>query len=687
MVAAVIGMMILPLPAVLLDGLLATNLALAALILVATLMADRPLAMSTFPSLLLVTTLFRLALNVSTTRMILSKGDAGEVVEAFGEFVVRKDLVVGLTIFLLITLVQLLVIGKGAERVAEVGARFTLDAMPGKQMSIDAALRSGALTDEEAQAKRLELGRESQFYGAMDGAMKFVRGDAVAGLVICALNLIAGLILGVTRDQLSPSDALDVYAILTVGDGLVSQIPALLITLAAAVLTTRVEGKKSGLAADLKEELIARPKVLFVGAGFALGLGAIPGLPLLPFATIAGLLAFAGGRIRAREQRTEETVRGTTSFQRSLDKKVQQAKAQQAAVDSVAPAVPPIGIDLDPVLSRALGFGVGLPDAETELLGLLIPQLRDALYLETGIRFPGIRVRSNVAELAPRTFVIRIKDVPVMEEAIAIDRALAIETPARLARFGVDTQPSVHPLSGIEVGLVPLDKQQALEAAGVSTWSPAGIVALHLIAQLRRHARSFIGLQETSEMLDRLAKVYPALVRETVPKVLSVRDLADVLRRLADEGISIRDLKTILECLADHAIHQNDGVALTEAVRASMALQIGHAYAGLSGRLSVVLLEPAIEDAVRSAITHVPGGSYVALEPELRRGLLRAVARTLQPVVQAGARPIILTHSEIRRYLRKLLEEDLPDVAVLSFSELPPQLSVQPLGRVSLSES
>jgi type III secretion protein V len=688
LIAGVCGMMILPLPSLLVDVLLATNLAFAALILVAAVMAERPLAMSTFPSLLLITTLFRLALNVSTTRMILSQGRAGDVVEAFGRFVVRGELVVGCTVFLVITLVQFLVIAKGAERVAEVGARFTLDAMPGKQMSIDAALRAGAISDDEAQAKRLELGRESQFYGAMDGAMKFVKGDAIAGLVIIALNLIAGLTLGVVRDDLELARALDTYAILAVGDGLVSQIPALLITVAAGVLTTRVDGRgKNDLAASLREELSAQPKVLFVGAGFALALGLIPGLPLLPFAIIGAVLAIAGARARSAKHKTVEATQAEGSFQRSLDKKVQQAKAQRAAADNVAPAVPPIGIDLDRVLSQALGFGPGVSDADTELLGALIPQLRDAMYLETGIRFPGIRVRSNVPELPAKTCVVRIKDVPVLETVVEIDRAMAVESPARLKRLGVEATAAPHPLSGIEVGLVPLAKQSALEAAGVSAWSPAGVVALHLAAQLKKNARAFVGLQETAEMIERLEKVYPALVRETVPKIVSLRELTDVLRRLADEGISIRDLKTVLECLADHAGHQNDGVMLTESVRSAMALQIGHAYAGLSGRLSVVLLDPALEDAVRSAITHVPGGSYVALEPELRRGLLQAVARTLQPVVRAGVRPIILTHAEIRRYLRKLLEEDLPDVAVLSFSELPPQMTVQPLGRVTLSDS
>lgn len=688
LVGAVVGMMILPLPPAVLDVLLATNIALAALVLVTALMSDRALSLSTFPSLLLMTTLFRLALNVSTTRMILSTGSAGAVVEAFGRFVVRGDVVVGLVIFLVITLVQFLVVGKGAERVAEVGARFTLDAMPGKQMSIDAALRSGALTEEEAQARRDELGRESQFYGAMDGAMKFVKGDAIAGLIITALNLIAGLVIGATRHGLTIGESLEIYSLLTVGDGLVSQIPALLITLAAGVLTTRVEGghTKRALGLSLKEELVGRPKVLLVGAGFALVLGLVPGLPLVPFATIAVVLGGIALRLRTRELRVAARSKEDAAFKASLDEKLAQAKAQRAQADGVAPAVPPIGVDLDPRLSEALGFSPGVPDQATELLGVLVPQLRDALYLETGIRFPGIRVRSNVPDLAPGTCVIRIKDVPVIEEVVDIDRAMAVETPERLKRFGVEVKPATHPLAGIEVGLVPLSAQAPLEAAGVPTWSPAGVVALILAAQLKRYAPSFVGLQETAEMVERLQKVYPALIRETVPKVVTIPQLTDVLRRLVDEGVSIRDLKTILECLADRGVHEMDGVMLTEAVRAAMSLQLGHSFAGVSGRLSVVLLDPEIEDTVRAGITHVAGGSYVALEPELRRGLLVAVARTLEPVVQAGVRPIVLTHAEIRRYVRKLLEEDLPDVAVLSFSELPAQLTIQPLGRVSLGE-
>ena len=683
-VGAILAMMIMPLPAPLLDGMLALNLALAAVVLIAVLLSEKPLSISTFPTLLLITTLFRLALNVSTTRMILSKASAGEVVQAFGQFVVQGDLVVGVVIFLVITLVQFLVIGKGAERVAEVGARFTLDAMPGKQMSIDAALRSGALEEEEAQRRREELGRESQFYGAMDGAMKFIKGDAIAGLIITALNLVAGLVIGVFRNDLPFAEAAEVYSILTIGDGLVSQIPALLITLAAGVLTTRVASKepKVSLGGNLRAELLASPKVLALGATFAVALGTIPGLPIVPFFVIAALLG--GASYAASKRSVTAATKGPQTFEKKLEAKVKQAKAQQAQVDRMAPTVAPIGIDLDPALSRALGFVPGANDSNTELLGDLVPQMRDALYAEMGVRFPGVRIRSNVPGLPKGTCVLKIRDVPVRTEHVDPDACMAVESVAKLKRLGVDAKPSRHPLSEAEVALVSADQREALTAAGISVWSASGLVALHLAAVLRQHAKSFIGLQESGELVERLSKVCPTLVREVIPKIVSLAQLTDILRRLVDEKVSIRDLKSIVEALAEHGTHENDGVALTEYVRSALAMQIAHTHCGGEGRLSVVLLDPVIEDSIRDAIQYVPSGSYLALDPELRRAVMLAIATTLQPVAKAGLRPIILTTADIRRYVRKLVEEELPQIAVLSFQELPVDLTVQPLGRVSL---
>jgi type III secretion protein V len=693
LVALVVTVLIIPMPTPVLDGLLATNITLSALILAAVLLSERTLSVSSFPTLLLLTTLFRLTLNVSTTRQILSKGDAGDVVQAFGEFVLAGDVIVGLVIFLIITLVQFLVIAKGAERVAEVGARFTLDAMPGKQISIDAALRSGSINEEEAASKRDELGRESQFYGAMDGAMKFIKGDAIAGLIITAINLVAGIAIGVLRFGMSTSQAIDAYCVMSVGDGLVSQIPALLITLSAGVLTTRVSSNenRTDIGANLRNELFTSHKVLGLAAGFAALLAMMPGLPVAPFVLLSAILGGgAYARYRALRPKAGSSKLGSTigqaeAMKEKIQAKVKQAKAQRAAADKMAPAVPPIGIDLGVDLSRHLGF-LDHAAEETELLQETFPQLRDALYLETGIRFPGVRVRSAVPGLAPDACVIRVKDVPVASETISIKQWLAIEAPEKLQRLGVNASRVPHPGGPGVASLVPAESADAVAAMGVRVWSPGMVIAIHVAKILRRHAKLFLGLQETSELVERLEKVYPALVREVVPKIVGLTQLTDILQRLIDEGVSIRDLKSIFEALAVHGPNQTDNVALTELVRCGLSLQLAHAFIGSSDRMPVVLLDEIIEDSVRGAITVAQGGTYLALDPEIRNAILASIAKTLSPVVLAGLRPIILTHSEIRRYVRKLIEENLPEVAVLSFQELPAQLTIQPLGRASLRD-
>jgi type III secretion protein V len=680
--AAMLTMLIVPLPPALLDVLLATNLALAALILAAALLAPRPLALSSFPTLLLLTTLFRLALNVSTARLILSRGSAGDVVAAFGAFVLKGDPVVGVVVFLVLTLVQFMVIGKGAERIAEVAARFSLDAMPGKQMSIDAAVRSGVIDETEAEARRDELCRESRFQGAMDGAMKFVKGDAVAGLVITALNLCVGLALGVVRDGLELVAAAERYALLTVGDGLVAQIPALAITLAAAVLATRVESRDVGasLGSTLRSELFGDAGVMAVAAGFVLCLGLLPGLPFGPFAVLAMTLGIAARRMARLREHT-----GAFAQQQQAENEQRRSEVQRQRLEQLPAAVPMLGIDLDPELSLALGFDE--PGETTpELIGQLIPELRESLFLETGVRFPGVRVRSGVLGLEPGTVVFRVKDVPVARERIEPGMVLAVEAPGRLLRLGLRGEPCRHPLSGGEATLVPADWEPVLQASGVTAWRTAGIVTLHLARVMRRHAALCLGLQETTELLENIERLYPALVKEAVPKAVSLHQLAEVLRRLVDEGVSIRDLRSILEALVEHARYESDGVALTEHVRAALAQQLAHQYAGLGGRLSVMLLDTVMEDTIRSAIVQTQGGSYLALEPELRRSFAGRIARALGPVAAAGVRPVILTVVDVRRYVRKLVEEELGEVAVLSFQELPADLTIQPLGRIGLDE-
>jgi type III secretion protein V len=687
LVALVVAMMIVPLPTRAIDALLALNVALSALVLVSVLLARRTLSLSTFPSLLLITTLFRLSLNVSTTRSILARGDGGEVVRAFGEFVLSGDLIVGLVVFSVIALVQFIVIAKGSERVAEVGARFTLDAMPGKQMSIDAAARSGSITEEEAQERRSELSRESQFYGAMDGAMKFIKGDAIAGLIITGINLVAGMIIGVVRFHESLGEAASHYSVLSVGDGLVSQIPALLITLAAGIMTTRVAAKESdaSLGASLKAELFDNPRVLGIGAAFAGLLAILPGLPTLPFGSIALVLAMAAILRRARVLAISAKAADETRQERAIERKVQQAKAQRAIVDRLAPTVAGISVDLDPSLSEALGLRNAEEGHASDLVDELMPQLREALYVETGVLFPGVRIRTE-AKLPKNSFTIRLRDVPVVQESLSCELHMAIESVQRIARLGIQGVPARHPISGIEVVMIPASHVAAATGLGIQVWSPAGILALHVACVLKRQAKDFIGLQETADLVERLEKVCPTLVKEVVPKIVTLAQLTEILKRLVDEGVSIRDLKTILEALSQFGTHQTDSVLLTEHVRGALSLQISHAHAGSSGKLSVVLLDPVIEDTIQNAIMQAAGGSYLALDPDIREAILQEMMRVLGPVIRRGIKPIILTNAEVRRYVRKLMELDFPDAAILSFQELPAGLTIHPLGRVAMRD-
>jgi type III secretion protein V len=685
-VSALVITLILPLPPSLIDVLLAINLTLSAVILASVLVSEKAIAVSTFPTLLLLTTLFRLALNVSTTRLILSTGEGGDVVETFGHFVLGGDLIVGIVMFAVITVVQMLVLAKGAERVAEVGARFTLDAMPGKQMAIDAAVRAGSLTEEQGQDKREELGRESQFYGAMDGAMKFIKGDAIAGLLITAINMFAGMALGVLRFDLSISMAAERYSTLSIGDALVSQIPALLITLAAALVTTRVAAKehKNNLGNSLRAELLGSWKALAVGSVFTFGLALLPGLPIFAFCAIGTALGLAARNRYLKDQVLSVQTTARQSAMNKIEARTKQAKAQRSIADRMAPSVVPVSIDLGVALSKALGF----TDEETEgteLIAKLIPELREALYVESGVRFPGVRVRSNAPAIETNSFMIRLREVPMIVEKLDPDRVWAIEAPDRLRRFGVDVSPVSHPLTGAEIGSVPAFATTALRASGVAVWTPAGAITLTLAKVLRANAKDFVGLQETSEMIEKLEKAYPALVKEVVPRIVSMSQLAELLRRLVDEGVSIRDMKTVFESLAQFGPHQTDGVALTELVRGSLSMQIGHAHAGLSGRLSAVLLDPMIEDTIRGSIAHTAGGSYLALDPELRNAILDSVNATIAPIRGRGIRAVVLTTAEIRRYVHKLLEGDFPGLSVLSFQELPPKMTVHPLGRVQLT--
>lgn len=667
LVLMIVGMMIVPLPTFLLDILISGNVALGVLMMLTAMYVSSGLQFTAFPTVLLITTLYRLALNVSSTRLILLQADAGDVIEAFGNFVVQGNYVVGAVIFLILTLIQFLVIAKGSERVAEVGARFTLDAMPGKQMSIDAELRAGSISQDEARRRRSNLQKESQFYGAMDGAMKFVKGDAIAGIVITIVNILGGLAIGVAMHDMSAGEALSRYGLLTIGDGLVSQIPALLISTAAGLVVTRVasEDEDSSLGGDVATQIFGNPRALFVASAFLLLLAIVPGLPALPFLILATLFFVVARRLQNKplEEEAEVVV--------AKEEAARETEARKAMIPLVVPVSVEVASNLENTLADASGQG---PFLEEE-----VPLLRDDLFLDLGVALPGVRARSN-PDLEPFTYMISVQEVPAVVGTLREGKLFALESAATFAGYGIEAEEALDPDGGLPSAWIDESVRDLAKEIGAPLLSHAAFVARHLGAVVRRRPSPFVGLQEVQSMLDQLERAYPALVRNVVPKPVSLSLLTDILRRLADEGVSIRPLREILEALGTHAATERDPITLTELVRAALKRQITHAYAE-HGALNVFLLDPEIEDLVRDSIQRTNAGSYLAIPPRMAKEVLSAFRRECE--LEPG--PItVLTQADVRRFVRRLIETELPNAAVISYQELAPEASVQPLGRISM---
>ncbi|HWP05322.1 MAG TPA: flagellar biosynthesis protein FlhA [Polyangiaceae bacterium] len=622
-VVTVVGLMILPLPTRLLDVLIASNLTFSVVLLLVALYASDALKIAAFPTVLLITTLVRLALNVSATRLILLQADAGEVIRAFGNFVVRGNYVVGAVVFLILSIIQFVVIAKGSERVAEVGARFTLDAMPGKQMAIDAELRSGAIDGAQARVRRHTLARESQFYGAMDGAMKFVKGDVIASFLITLINIGAGLAVGVLQRDMEVGAALRRYGLLTIGDGLVSQIPSLVIATAAGVLVTRVasEDAETSLGSDLARQLFGQPEALRVASLFALLLGVVPGLPALPFFVCSGLL-FAASQARQKTLRARTDAESTEPAPRPRG---------DAAAPRFVPVVVPwsleLSADLEPLLDDDTRGGTlrrpGLRSAATAL--------RELTFRELGVPLPAARLSVN-PELPARHLVLSLQELP----------ARVLELPAEVPDAGV-----------------------------------AEAVVGQVLPVLRRRAADFLGIAETQTLLDQLEQVAPATVRQVVPKPIGVTQLADVLRRLVEERHSVRDLKGILEALALVGHVEKDALNLAEFVRSQQRRAITHSLTRGRGELGVLLLDAPLEDTIRGAVSRTAAGSFLTLAPAAGRDIVTAVKRALEPL--GASAPPVLTQPDIRRFVKKLLEVDFPELRVVSYAELLPEIAVKPL--------
>ena len=667
MVGVMIGLMIVPLPTFLLDIFITINITVAVTILMVSIYISSPVQIASYPTLLLITTLYRLSIDISATRLILLKADAGEVIHAFGMFVVSGNFVVGAVIFLIITLVQFIVITKGAERVAEVSARFTLDAMPGKQMSIDADLRAGIIDFKQARARREALARESQFYGAMDGAVKFVKGDAIAGIVITLINIVGGLIIGVAMNGMSVMDAVETYSILTIGNGLVSQIPALLISISAGMVVTRVasESKDANLGKDVAGQILGQPKAIAVAAGLLTILGIIPGLPKIPFFILAGLTgSLAYGLFRAE--------------------KIQAAAVQKSETVAAKVQDPRLSVTVPLMLQAGEGL-THYVDLSNEMGQKFYEQLlavRNALYYDLGVIFPSLQIKGN-SPGEPGSYTIWANEVPAVSGQIRMDAVLVNDSAGKISFYGFKGEDTLNPATAKPAAWISRADGDRAKALGFQVWDTPEILLLHLTQFLRKNAREFIGIQEVHTMISGLKQNYPTLVDETVPKPVSIQTLTDILRRLVDENVSIRDLKAILQILCEWGRSEHDPFLLTEHVRAGLKRKICYRISQGRPLLFVYRLDPEFEEMFRNSIRQSASGAYLAMDPALSQQVMEAARAQIGDLPPGAQSPVILTDGEIRRFVKKLLDFAVSDVNVLSYDQLTPTINLQPLGTIA----
>jgi type III secretion protein V len=679
-IIGIITMIILPIPPPVIDILLAVNLTVAISLVMLSLYIPNAIELSMFPSILLITTLYRLGINIASTRQILLHAYAGEIIEAFGEFVVGGNYVVGGVIFLIITLVQFIVITKGAERVAEVAARFRLDAMPGKQMSIDADMRAGIIDANQARDKRLLLTKESELYGSMDGAMKFVKGDAIAGIVITLINIIGGLIIGMMQHGMSAGQSAKVYSLLSIGDGLVSQIPAILIAVCAGIVTTRVSSteKKSNLGSEISKQILNQPKALILASFVLLAIGSIKAFPFAPFGILAFAVGFTGFSLyRAEKNQFAKEGGGGGAVETTVDGHEVHPGEEKGQYALTLPIILELGSFISKIIQT---------DKKNKLvthIETMIPQMREALYQDLGVRFPGVHVRYNSPNLKENEYTILLNEVPIQRGQIIQNHFLTNESEENLKRYNLPhityTNTLNMPSYWVETKSKPI-----LDKAGIKYWGTVEVVVLHLSYFFRNYASEFLGIQEVRSMLEFLEKSYPDLIRE-VTRLIPLQKLTEIFKRLIQEQISIKDLKTIMESLSEWAQAEKDTVLLTEYIRTSLKRYISYKYSQGQSVLSVYMLDPEIEDMVRGAIKQTSAGSYIALDPDSNQMILQAMRRTVAPAIMGGQQPVLITAIDVRRFVRKLIEMDFPYLAVLSVNEIVPEIKVLPLGRVQIT--
>lgn len=666
-VIGIILMMVLPIPPLLLDILLVINISLALIILLVAMNTKEALEFSIFPALLLITTLFRLALNLSTTKLILIDADAGTVVRTFGEWISQGNIAVGLIVFLILVIVQFIVITKGSERVAEVAARFTLDAMPGKQMAIDADLNAGLINETQARERRQKIESEADFYGAMDGASKFVKGDAIASIIILIINLLGGFIIGMTMKGMDFGTAIETYSILSIGDGLVSQIPALLISTAAGLIVTR-SASKGNLAEDISDQIFAYPNLLYIVAGTITLLGLFTPIHLFSTLPFAVLLAIAGYKMK---QKNDKKLMDEEQLEE--EQQIEEVRSPESVINL---------LQVDPI---EFEFGYGLiPLADTQQGGDLLDRIimiRRQCALELGLVVPVIRIRDNI-QLKPNEYVIKIKGNIVAKGELLLNHFLAMSPGYDDDSVtGIDT---VEPAFGLPALWVDEMMKERAEMAGYTVVDPPSVVATHLTEIVKKHAHELLGRQETKALVDTIREQYPATVDELIPNILTVGDVQKVLAKLLREKISIRDLVTIFETLADYGSYTKDPDVLTEYVRQALARQITQQYTVPGETLRVITVGPMLEKKIAESVQQSEHGSYLALDPSTTQTLFQRFQEQITRTLQSGHSPVILSSPTIRMYLRQLMERTMQDIPVLSYNELEPNVEIQSVGVVNV---
>ncbi len=672
-----IFLIIIPLPTWLLDMLFVVNIALSLVILLMTMYIKEPLEFSIFPSLLLITTIFRLGLNISSTRLILSQqGNAGHIVAAFGSFVMKGNAVIGFIVFILITVVQMLVVTKGAERVAEVTARFTLDAMPGKQMAIDADLNSGTITEEEAKIRRSKIQRESDFFGAMDGASKFIKGDATFSIVAAVVNLVGGAIMGLVFDGMAFTDVLSTYTMATVGDGLCSQVPALLISTAMGMIVTR-SASEGSLNVDIKKQFSSQPRVLIIAGAIMLVMMLIPGFPKVQLIVLgAGLIVL--GIILVRNQRELALANDNTAKEMEENKEALSEMEYYKDIDNVYKL-----LEVEPI-EMELGYSL-IPLADESAGGTLIERIvifRKQFAIDMGMVFPSVRMRDN-QHINPNQYVIKIKGEIVAQAEVLMDHYLALDSGSVTHEVdGIDT---VEPAFGIPAKWIPEQDKLRAEVAGYTLIDPTSVIITHLSEIIKTHAYELLSRQDVKTMLDKLKQTNPTVVDDIVPTIVTPAYLQKVLCLLLKESIPIRDLQTILETIADNQHTMKDVDITTEYVRQALKRTITRRFAD-GGQIRVLTLDTETENKIVASVKKSDQGSYLAMDPQTIQLLIASLNEQIDRVKDVIPTPIVLTSPIVRIYFKKLVDQFIPNITVLSFSEIDNSVQIQAVGNIALDD-